>query len=335
MTSDDGGIGMLDSLDGLDRDGFVVLRSVVPRHVVTALADRIERGIDEMSRDLVVSRQKYLEAVCRWSTPNPRVDALVTALEPFVSEHVRSLLGDAVRVGRASIFRKGAGSQLGTHGHQDACYWVRPSSTRYLGTTWIPLDPVGTDSGALRVVPGSHRGPVGPPVDYLAPGFEDPADAWGEEALTIPMDPGDALLFGPRLWHASHPCDSRRRRAVALRWVVDDATHPSGRGVGEAPGGGFGMYTSSAYLWAALDALAEKPVARGVDGVRWMLGTDLLQQLPDPDGATRALQRVLVFLQASERHRAADQRGMVWEQVRELIVAPVIGLDGGGCAPRR
>jgi hypothetical protein len=51
------------------------------------------------------------------------------------------------------------------------------------------------------------------------------------------------------------------------------------------------------------------------------------EALPDPEGARAALARLLIFLRASEAHHAADQRGMVWEPVRDLIIAPTVGGD--------
>jgi len=45
-----------------------------------------------------------------------------------------------------------------------------------------------------------------------------------------------------------------------------------------------------------------------------------------PGAPERALTRLLIFLRASEAHHGADQRGMVWEPVRDLIIAPTVGL---------
>jgi hypothetical protein len=52
----------------------------------------------------------------------------------------------------------------------------------------------------------------------------------------------------------------------------------------------------------------------------------LAERLPNPDVAEAALERLLVFLKASAAHHASDQRGMVWEAVRDAVIAPVIGL---------
>lgn len=64
------------------------------------------------------------------------------------------------------------------------------------------LDPVGADTGALRVVPGSHRAPLHDQVkEYVS--------AWGVEDLSrVPAfpcasEPGDVIAFDFPIWHAS------------------------------------------------------------------------------------------------------------------------------------
>ncbi len=309
------------------REGYVVHDRAISAEMVTDLAAQIEGGIDAMSAELEVSRDVYLAAVCRWSTPNPMDEALVAGVTELLRPSATEMLGATVRPGRASVFRKSADASLGTHGHQDAGYWVRPSSSRYDATTWVALDGVDEHSGALRVVPGSHLRGVEPPADYLAADFVDPAASWGDEARSLCMPPGCAVTFDPRLWHASHgTAGGRVRRALAIRWVLDDERTSASTASHAAPQDAFGMYTSSSFLRAALRRLAGGDVAEGAADVRRALERDLTRGLPDPDGARAALDRLLVFLRASEAHHAADQRGMVWEPVRDLIVAPTVGL---------
>lgn len=83
----------------------------------------------------------------------------------------------------------------------------------------IYLDPVDASTGALRVVPGSHR--TAAPLDgiWLQP-FE-PA-AYGVEPAEIPAtplesQPGDVVLFSHRLLHASFG-GGRRRRMFTLNF---------------------------------------------------------------------------------------------------------------------
>lgn len=310
-------------------DGFVVHEGVISSAMARDLARQVEEAIDAMAAELDVSRDAYLAAVCRWSSPNPLVDGLVRAVGDLFRPAASDLLGAPVVPGRASVFRQAAQAALGTHGHQDAGYWVRPSSSRYDATTWVALDRVDERSGALRVVPGSHRGGVAPTTDYLALDFVDPAECWGAEARCLPLPAGGAVTFDPKLWHASHPARlGRARLALAIRWVPPANTAPPPKVVAHAAplSQAFGMYTSGTFLRAALCHLGGSDVPEGPAGVRWALEQDLVAGLPDAEGARAALARLLLLLRAIEAHHAADQRGMVWERVRDLVVAPTVGL---------
>lgn len=64
----------------------------------------------------------------------------------------------------------------------------------------IYLDPVDGDSGALRVIPGSHRQPLhGEVVEYMKtqPAIED------LPAVPCTTEPGDVVAFEFPIWHAS------------------------------------------------------------------------------------------------------------------------------------
>jgi hypothetical protein len=62
------------------------------------------------------------------------------------------------------------------------------------------LQPVGGDSGALRVIPGSHRQPFFDEVDrYL--GAERP-EVVEVPSVALVSRPGDVICYDIRLWHA-------------------------------------------------------------------------------------------------------------------------------------
>lgn len=320
-------------MSDLDRElfehqGFLVLRGVLSEAEVRSCRDRIEQGVDGWAADLQVTREEYLDVACRWSSPNPVVDGLVAGCAERLAPIVEKLGGPGHQVSRASVLRKSRAASCGTHGHQDAGYWVRPSSRRYSLSTWISLDHAGERRAALVVRPGSHRQPLEPPVDFLRRGFIDPVSSWGEDRKTLSTRPGDVVVFGPRLWHASHPMrDDAVRRALAIRWVglgLDGEVAPSPEGAEP-----FGMYSSGRCLREVLSRLAGREVAPGLAGVEWALERGLAHRLPNAHDARRVLQRVCLHLRACERHRAADQRGMVWDEVRDKLVMPVLG--GTGC----
>lgn len=85
----------------------------------------------------------------------------------------------------------------------------------------IYLPRVRADSGALRVIPGSHRLPLGDEAFAATmrglPIAEVPATA-------IESDPGDVVAFDLRLWHASLGGASDRRMCTVVYYAdVDTA----------------------------------------------------------------------------------------------------------------
>lgn len=100
--------------------------------------------------------------------------------------------------------------------HQDAAY-LEDDPDRYV-TFWIALDDCDSENGCLQVVPTSHR------QDYPHVGAEPQIvpDVWESlSRMDVPLQPGWAIAFHPRLLHASSANTSdRSRRALMLRYHV-------------------------------------------------------------------------------------------------------------------
>ena len=89
------------------------------------------------------------------------------------------------------------------------------------------LQPVRADSGALRVIPGSHKRPwfdqldERPPLRY-AWAREDFAGAEAADVIeSVPgyvckSNPGDVVAFDARLWHASVGGSSDRQMCTLV-----------------------------------------------------------------------------------------------------------------------
>jgi len=119
--------------------------------------------------------------------------------------------------------------------HQDASYnrWIEPVE---LVTAWVPLDPVGPESGGIEYVTGSHTWGPGPkprdfhrPEDYRAAAREA-ARARGREAefARPEVEVGGVVFHHHWVFHGSGPTTSGRdRRVVALHTMAARARfHP-------------------------------------------------------------------------------------------------------------
>jgi ectoine hydroxylase-related dioxygenase (phytanoyl-CoA dioxygenase family) len=83
----------------------------------------------------------------------------------------------------------------------------------------VHLDPADAANGALRVLPGSHRG-----ADWSDATIAERVAAGA--AQTVAAGVGDVLIMRPRLYHASGssaPGDSRHRRVLHLVCAPADA----------------------------------------------------------------------------------------------------------------
>ena len=99
-----------------------------------------------------------------------------------------------------------------THWHMDAISGLCDSHHSRIVNAWIPLTEATPDNGCLMVVPGSHTGEVGDP---------ESADAVAEDAVTLPMRPGDVLFLDNKVLHSSTPntSDGDYRWAFNFRYV--------------------------------------------------------------------------------------------------------------------
>ena len=89
----------------------------------------------------------------------------------------------------------------------------------------IYLDPIDGSSGALRVIPGSHKEPLHTTLS------KDPVNAYGCRPDEVPAyacvsRPGDVVAFHSATWHSSFGGSSHRRMGTVQYWV--DPSTPEG-----------------------------------------------------------------------------------------------------------
>lgn len=136
------------------------------------------------------------------------------------------------------MFVKKAGGGLPTYWHTDLPAW--PVQGTQIPSLWVPISPVDATLSSLEYIPGSHLGFDGSewPKSFNAKGMDMPPGrapfkdiesmrAGGDLSfLSFDMEPGDAILFDPRLYHGgganNHP--SVDRIALSTRWMGPDIT---------------------------------------------------------------------------------------------------------------
>lgn len=217
--------------EALDRDGYAIVRGLVPRDEVAEMGLAFDRllarartlaGTEDVdgSRFVVDPKPFRLRRVVWCGGAEPRLGAyggdarfVRLAVEALGVEPVVQLVQQA----HFKLPRDGVDFAW----HQDA------SNRRYGTDLWrdvdgrgsfvqiaFAIDPQGRDNGGLEVIPGTHH--LGFVADVesgaLPPGTFDASTAVAAE-----LEPGDALVFGPFVVHGSARNDSDLSRRLFIQ----------------------------------------------------------------------------------------------------------------------
>ena len=146
---------------------------------------------------------------------------------PHILDPVEDLIGPDILCWTTHWFIKEANSPKFVSWHQDNNYWG--VETQDLVSVWLALSPATTQSGCIRILPGSHKQPALEHVDTWA---EDNMLTRGQsiqgidesKAVKLELSPGDAAVFDYRLAHASHANESDDRRiGIGIRYIPPSA----------------------------------------------------------------------------------------------------------------
>jgi phytanoyl-CoA dioxygenase PhyH len=188
------------------------------------------------------------------------LDALIR--HPVLLDAAEAVLGSSdILVWGTSFFIKEARDPAFVSWHQDSTYWGL--SHPDVVTAWVALSASTIESGAMRVIPGTHTRDQLPHRDtfdkenLLSRGQEVLVEVDEREAVDLPLRPGQASLHHVRLVHGSEPNRSDDRRiGVAIRYIPTYVRQTSGN-------------SDSAMLVRGTDRFGnfelEQPPARDVD----------------------------------------------------------------------
>lgn len=220
---------MVSAHDDFERDGYLVVRGVVPPADVAAFSEvfgtlvpdmEYPRGPDGVIRELT--------GLARQFPPLMQI-----ALDRRFGALVARALGAArVQLLQDSLLYKPAHDGGSVEWHQDRTYigYLEPANVATLRIALLPED---DDNGCMRVVPGSHRwGHAGEnqsltatSVASLLPQLTDEQRAAVERARSLPLEPGDISIHHCLTLHGSPPNRSDRpRRTILLRMFDGSCT---------------------------------------------------------------------------------------------------------------
>ncbi len=137
---------------------------------------------------------------------------------------VGEVAADAMRSGAARLYEdlllyKDAGADGATGWHRDSPLW--PLSGQQLCSVWFSLETVTEGTGAMKFIAGSHVDPD----ELVDPGSTriSPSEIENRRIITVEAEPGDVVVFHPRVLHTAYgSAADRPRRTFTLRFMGDD-----------------------------------------------------------------------------------------------------------------
>ena len=137
---------------------------------------------------------------------------------------VDQLIGRDIIVWGSRIFSKAPQTGRATPWHQDGEYWpIRPLAT---ATVWIAIDESNEDNGCLKILTGSNRAKTllthqSLSVKVAALDKEiKPELIESKNVVSVPLQPGQMVIFDVFTAHGASPNLSNQRRAgFAIRYM--------------------------------------------------------------------------------------------------------------------
>ncbi|MGB0630715.1 MAG: phytanoyl-CoA dioxygenase family protein [Alphaproteobacteria bacterium] len=226
-------------IEAFERDGVVLIEQAFD----STWLDRLEIAVDAVMNDPSPLSREYIKSGdgCFFTDHHmSRRNEIFRAfmLDSPSSEIAATLLrSDKLNLVDEHLLVKEPGTDAPTYWHHDLPYFE--VSWQDFASFWIPLDPVTSETGAMKFAKGSHTwGKVYKPVmigngqeaegaaEFDGPVPDIDADPIRYNVELFEMNRGDALFFHAATLHAAEPNRSpgTRRRALSLRYGGSRAT---------------------------------------------------------------------------------------------------------------
>ncbi len=235
-----------DEVAAFRRDGVVHLPAILATAWIDHLVDPVEATIADptITTDMTALRSvvagtpppsgtgRFLSGVDHW-LHDPAFATFATA-SPLPAIAGALLGAERIHLYEDSVLVKEPGSIETTAFHQDLGYFHLAGDR--ICTTWVPIDPVTVETGAVVYLRQSHRsGLVHRPNWFVSdtplPGTDGepvPAIDDGDPRLVrFAVEPGDVVVHHAATLHGAGPNQSAtaRRRAISVRYCGDDVRY--------------------------------------------------------------------------------------------------------------
>jgi len=216
-----------DELEHYREQGYVIPRYRLP----DALLRRLREGVDRVLATYTdVAQEDLANPHMIPPTEGPQVNPFMEgARHPAILNMVEQVLGPDLILWITRILCKPAGIGREVPWHQDGEYWLmRPLATC---SVWIAIDPVTTQNGCMRFIPGSHKRKElyrhhQTNRENLVLNLELDQDQFDEsKAVNVELEAGQISLHDVRMIHGSLANASGARRAALIMRYMPATSH--------------------------------------------------------------------------------------------------------------
>lgn len=308
----------------LQEDGYFHVHSLFSKDFVNEILLRIKFRLRECAKDLSCSYGEYMRSVSRWADPSPVTKGFDKVVIRPLKLYLEPIIGEC-ELAKLNVISKTPFSPAPIPLHQDISY--SPSSPYQL-SVWIALTDVPIESGAIKVIAGSHTAPIESAVDFWDPDFKDLKHVKAKAERNISVKAGDAIFFDSRLWHGSTQNESSLERfALVTRWTGENYVASPIPAIQPTP---FGMWTcqkkTEEILKTGFNVLMKNKAKNYKDLLeQWghSLENNKFSFLEDIKKAKQDLKHVYLLHLAHEKHNGGDAQGVLYAQLWKSLLNPL------------
>jgi len=199
-----------------ERDGFLFPIRVMSEQQAGVYRDRLTEYERTTGEPIQSNMRHNVHLLFTWA------DELIR--HPAILDAVEDVLGPNLLCWITNFFIKEANDPAFVSWHQDSTYWgLDPSD---VVTAWVALSDAPVQSGAMKMIPGSHKWDQIPHKDtfdennLLSRGQEIEVDVDDKDGVCMPLKAGEISLHHIRTCHGSEPNTTDHRRiGLAIRYI--------------------------------------------------------------------------------------------------------------------
>jgi ectoine hydroxylase-related dioxygenase (phytanoyl-CoA dioxygenase family) len=213
-----------DDIRSYRENGYLMVEDAVTPQTLAALR-HVTHDLIERSREVKASNDIYdlddghcaaEPRLTRIKLPHKRHPIFwETLTSPRITGILKALMGPDIALQTSKLNTKAPGGGAAVEWHQDWAFY--PHTNDNLLALGLMLEDVDESNGPLKVIPGSHRGPVlSHMMNGAFCGAVDPADPdfHLDRAVTLTGRAGTMTIHHARMLHGSAPNVSDRNRLI-------------------------------------------------------------------------------------------------------------------------